>query len=240
MQWLTSNGLLSKGDWSKGLPVCCHWPCGDFLLRPAAPAQPPCPPTPALPPHPLAQPPRPPAAALRPHPLAQPPRPPAAALLSQNPAQPPCAPTDALLPTLLRSRSALLLLDSPIVPRRLLLDMLHPLVHPLPERHSVLLRTLRPTWMFSCALGVVLNRLIARARVGARFQARALLLVCIVARAAHPVLSLPRCILLDLLLLLVAVLNHDAWRPLASSLVFGTPSHSYSLRRLVHPFPNLV
>ncbi|CAI7876677.1 unnamed protein product [Closterium sp. NIES-53] len=72
-------------------------------------------------------------------------------------------------PTLLRSRSALLLLDSPILPRRLLLDMLHSLIHPLLERHSVLLRTLHSTWMFSCALAVMLDRLTARARVGARF-----------------------------------------------------------------------
>ncbi|CAI7828919.1 unnamed protein product [Closterium sp. NIES-53] len=48
-------------------------------------------------------------------------------------------------PTLLRSRSALLLLDSPIVPHHLLLDMHHLLIHPLPEPHSVLLRTLCPT-----------------------------------------------------------------------------------------------
>ncbi|CAI7910215.1 unnamed protein product [Closterium sp. NIES-54] len=94
MQWLTSNGLPSKG-----LPVRCHWSCGvSFLLRPDAPAQPPRPPTPALPPHPPAQPPCPPATALRPHPPAQSPRPSAAALLSQNPAQPPRAPADALLP----------------------------------------------------------------------------------------------------------------------------------------------
>ncbi|CAI7793651.1 unnamed protein product [Closterium sp. NIES-54] len=84
MQWTTSNGLPSKGP-----PVRCHWPCGvSFLLRRVAPAQPPRPPSPALPLHPPAQPPRPPAAALRPHPPAQPPRPPAAALLSQNPTQP--------------------------------------------------------------------------------------------------------------------------------------------------------
>ncbi|CAI7833202.1 unnamed protein product [Closterium sp. NIES-54] len=107
-------------------------------------------------------------------------------------------------PKIMPSRSALLLFDIPTIPRRLLL------VHPLPERHSVLLP---------------------------RFRPRALLLVHIAARAAHPVLSLPRCMLLDLLLLLIAVLNLDAWRPLASSLVSGTPSHSYSLRRLIHPFP---
>ncbi|CAI7795760.1 unnamed protein product [Closterium sp. NIES-54] len=143
-------------------------------------------------------------------------------------------------PTLLRRRSALLLLDSPIVPRRLLLDMHHPLVHPLPERHSVLLRTLRPTWMFSFTLAVLLDRLIARARAEARFRARALLLVRIAARAAHLALSLPRCILLKLLLLLVDVLNHDVRRPLASSPVFGTPSRSYSLRHLVFSFSKTV
>ncbi|CAI7854749.1 unnamed protein product [Closterium sp. NIES-54] len=37
--------------------------------------------------------------------------------------------------------------------------------------------------------------------------------------------------------MLLPVLNHDAWRPLASSFMFSTPSHSYSFRHLVHPFP---